>query len=331
MKNIINSNKDYSISLIRLIATIIIVTCHFMQYYNCELTWWFNVGVQIFFTISGYLLAFKIINSPIEFLLKRFKRILIDYWIFVLIYSIFYIIAGNKISKTSFVFSVFCIQVPNGADHLWFISYILLCYILTPLLFSYFNYFLQRYNKKHLWIFYIILIILIFLVFQNISPKFTSVWINCYLTGYFLGFIYKNKLYKISKLLSLFILVFALIMNTVQIYIDYFSSLQEIKSLEYYVIFCGYSHTFLGCGLFIIMKQIFSRIKYNNKSMKVLSISDNLSYDIYLVHQIFILGVFSLLKVTDVIIINILFTILVIIVSAILLRKLSAIVNKLFP
>lgn len=44
----IKSSYDYSVSLIRLIATIFIITCHIMQYLSIELAWWFNVGVQIF-------------------------------------------------------------------------------------------------------------------------------------------------------------------------------------------------------------------------------------------------------------------------------------------
>lgn len=42
------ADHDYSISLIRLIATLFIITCHIMQYLTIELAWWFNVGVQIF-------------------------------------------------------------------------------------------------------------------------------------------------------------------------------------------------------------------------------------------------------------------------------------------
>lgn len=46
---------DYSISFIRLISFLLIITCHIQQYLNIVLAWWFNVGVQIFLCISGYL------------------------------------------------------------------------------------------------------------------------------------------------------------------------------------------------------------------------------------------------------------------------------------
>lgn len=46
-------NRDYAISIIRVISTSFIVICHIMKYYDCELAWWFNVGVQIFLCMSG--------------------------------------------------------------------------------------------------------------------------------------------------------------------------------------------------------------------------------------------------------------------------------------
>ena len=49
--------REYEISIIRIISTVFIVTCHIQQHYNIGLCWWFNVGVQIFFFMSGYLLV----------------------------------------------------------------------------------------------------------------------------------------------------------------------------------------------------------------------------------------------------------------------------------
>lgn len=51
--------RDYSISWIRLIATVSIIVCHVFQFYNNDLCAWFNVGVPLFFIISGYLYGSK--------------------------------------------------------------------------------------------------------------------------------------------------------------------------------------------------------------------------------------------------------------------------------
>ena len=60
---VVKSEKNYAISLLRFIAMIFIVICHFFQYYNLELAWWFNVGVQIFLCISGFLYGNKKITN----------------------------------------------------------------------------------------------------------------------------------------------------------------------------------------------------------------------------------------------------------------------------
>ena len=66
--------KNYGISLLRFIAMIFIVLCHFFQYYGVELAWWFNVGVPMFFCISGFLYANKRIESTIDFIGKNLQK-----------------------------------------------------------------------------------------------------------------------------------------------------------------------------------------------------------------------------------------------------------------
>ena len=56
--------KNLTISMIRLLAMLSIIACHFCQYYNNEWAWWLNVGVQVFFIISGYLYGNKSVSSP---------------------------------------------------------------------------------------------------------------------------------------------------------------------------------------------------------------------------------------------------------------------------
>ena len=58
MNNDMASQYDYSISMIRAMSMVAIITCHFMQYLDIELAWWFNVGVQVFLCISGYSVSY---------------------------------------------------------------------------------------------------------------------------------------------------------------------------------------------------------------------------------------------------------------------------------
>lgn len=88
-----SDRKNATISLVRFVSMVFIVVCHFMQYYNMKLAFLFNVGVQMFFCLSGFLYGNKKIDTPLNFIVKNFKKILIPYWIFIVfaigIYSIF--------------------------------------------------------------------------------------------------------------------------------------------------------------------------------------------------------------------------------------------------
>lgn len=65
--NKLENEHDNAISYIRLLSMVLIISCHFMQYFEMELAWWLNVGVQIFFTMSGFLYGKKEIDRPIIF------------------------------------------------------------------------------------------------------------------------------------------------------------------------------------------------------------------------------------------------------------------------
>ena len=75
--------KDYSISCARLIAMVFIVACHMMQMdgfssdikgAHIEWAFWFNVGVQMFLFISGYLYGKKDRIDIVEFYKKNFPK-----------------------------------------------------------------------------------------------------------------------------------------------------------------------------------------------------------------------------------------------------------------
>ncbi|WP_368335686.1 acyltransferase family protein [Phocaeicola dorei] len=91
-----------SISCIRLVAMLLIISCHICQYYGNELAWWLNVGVQIFFVLSGFLYGNKRIDEPIEWIRKQFVKILPTYYLFIFITVILYLIfSPETLSITS--------------------------------------------------------------------------------------------------------------------------------------------------------------------------------------------------------------------------------------
>lgn len=72
-------SQSTAISYLRVLALIMIVSCHFLQKLDNKWAWVLNIGVQIFFLISGYLYGFKQIDNWILWLIKRIRKVYIPY------------------------------------------------------------------------------------------------------------------------------------------------------------------------------------------------------------------------------------------------------------
>lgn len=141
--------KDLGISTVRILAMVGIIVCHTVMYYQFipqheNLGQLFNCGVGIFIFISGLLYGANIRKSfGLDFFKKRWLRVclpvviwgtfvfLLDgcrnfcYWIVLLLnlQGINFIVE-NPIFNTAI----------TGTGPLWFVTVIMLCYLMLPLL-----------------------------------------------------------------------------------------------------------------------------------------------------------------------------------------------------
>ena len=122
----------------------------------------------------------------------------------------------------------------------------------------------------------------------------------------------------------------SIITNGTQIYINYFTDILFTGSTQFlYLKFCRYAHCMLGIMLFVILKLFFDHIKrYLYKSKKTLKISDKYSYDIYLVHNIFILGEYSVLTLIQNKVVAVISVFLFTIIASFILNKVCNIINR---
>ena len=84
--------KNNAISVIRVLSMMMILLCHLFMWLNIDmLAMLFNVGVEVFLLISGYLYSNREIGAPIEFIKKRWIKICIPLYIFFIvnIHSVF--------------------------------------------------------------------------------------------------------------------------------------------------------------------------------------------------------------------------------------------------
>ena len=83
-------NKDISICYLRCVSMFFIILCHIVSNSSTAIismtSQFFNVGVSIFFFISGYLFGKKGVNCTVkEFYKRRYWRVFFTYHIFLLI------------------------------------------------------------------------------------------------------------------------------------------------------------------------------------------------------------------------------------------------------
>ena len=313
------SNKNYSISLIRLLAFLSIFSCHIMQYLDCALAWWFNVGVQIFLFMSGYLYGTKKIDNCVDFYKKSFKKILIPYYIVIVPIIIIHIVYLKDLSKMDAVLVMFTKITVKGGGHLWFISYILMCYLITPLLEQFCSVIEQ--NNKHTYIHVIGLLAIVAVLFCLFITYYNVAWIICYVLGYLFGR-FKERI-KFVK----YVIYIATPFNLLQIYINYFTDLDLSKNI-YYRFFCDMNHVFLGITSFFILIRIFRNIDFKHRIIRAFcDFSDKYSYNAYLIHQFIILGPLSLMKLTPCIAVNVILIFILTVLISVIVKYIS---NRIF-
>lgn len=322
----LTDKQRFSISLIRSISVILIVLCHIMQGYNNLLAWWLNVGVQIFLFMSGFLFGAKDIPRCGAWYKKRFTRILIPYYLYlIVIIPILSVFNNNIISLKQIICYGLNLQ-GIAADilsigHLWFVTIIAICYLITPILFNH-NISKKKNSEYKFYLYFIFQCILLQLIFFKIEPSFAP-WIATYMFGYYVAGRYK---YDIPRYTMNFLISITIVLVLVQIYFQYYYSGDVTIIVRLIRFTFPWIHAMLGSTIFIVLFNTISRFKdlnTNNFLTRIICIIDKYSYEIYITHHIYILGIFSLLKITKYSTINILIILLLTMISAFILKSIS--------
>lgn len=314
-------SRDLAISHIRLLAMIFIISCHIMQYYDCEFAWWFNVGVQIFLCVSGFLYGGREYVKN-KFIIQSFSKILISYYIVFFIFgTIHYFYLGTTSLKT-LLGGLFTFVYLPGGGHLWFVFTILCCYAITPVLYIVFkktdNYALFAAKSA-------LTLVFVHIFFSEASHlilrmSFTPAWINCYIIGFILARVLsRSRVEQVLFLLIVTILCFTL--NGIKIYLTYIQEVPIYANCALY----QYAHSLLGVCLFVVFKKIFAWQQINPT---ILKLSDTYSYEVYLLHQYFILGPLTLMCLTPYAFVNVLLILFIVCMLAYAVKKLSLLSKK---
>ncbi len=284
--------RNISIQLIRVMAMTMILCDHILMHVSfsmksivIQIT---NSGVLIFLFISGYLYGNKHVNKWMEWFKNRVIRICIPMWIFMVIDFIVSAVVWNVFNLKNVFIYIFNLQgilaadTRGGAGQLWFLTLIMICYIITPLL--------QWIREKNLNKNIGILTVLFAMVAQIFLAYFTDVgmvaghtlsWciiaIGVYVVGYFIGNkilpeCIENKRIVITTVLTVAASVMVIIFNS-----------KFDGQIIYDRIIIYYGLLVMDLWLCTIVYWLGKHIK-SDRAIKIITHFDTISYEVYIVH-----------------------------------------------
>lgn len=281
--------RDYSISVIRMFAMVLIVTCHVLQWFQNPLAFWFNLGVPIFLVISGFLYGAKNVDDPIVWTLNNGIKIIVPCWLLLcIVLPVYAWIGSEEITGKNIISFVFFYRTVTGCGHLWFISCILWCYLMTPALDKMKSSFVGR-SELRFWCYMMLIFAFVSVIGVIYRSHIHPAWVLCYVLGYYMAYYRKSYgEYKYNYCVKFLILIgCACLLLRIGIECCGIDQ-QQGFSLRIYRFLSPFINAMIGIGIFFLLKSVLYA-----RSMSILKLSDSYSYHIYLTHHIFALGPLS--------------------------------------
>lgn len=286
--------RSTSIVYLRALAAILIFACHVAFIAGAfEASMWLNVGVPMFFIISAYLLSQKnaISHNALSFYRRRIGSIFPSYWIYLACVIVVLFTIGREPdikSVISFGFGMFGLTggVLLGQGHLWFITVLLFCYFITPLLHAICSY--DNCRIPILLGFGVVQLVVFFIVGY---PSY-GIHIGTYIFVYAFYFRKKGKVSKPQMICWIFVAAF---FSVVRIFYD------RIFMNASHQIYYFYDSFFQPLARFTLAMALFSVFVYFSEDIKafgdrnprthaIVSKFSGISYEFYLTHQFILLA-----------------------------------------
>lgn len=320
----IKEKERYIVSLTRVLGMVFIVLCHLVQESNSNIliqsAQVFNVGVFIFLFISGFLYGVKDITNIKKWYKGRAIRILVPLYIFMIFLFILYNFGLNSNIEFKYYF-IYLFNLQGllggimGAQHLWFLTAIMLCYIITPLL--------NRYKKNVHNKMFIIFSITIAISIHFITAVFINEKLGLYL-GYLFNYIFAYYFsYLWNRKVSNKSIVILSIVNLIGLILRFFSRFIIDGTILYDGIIVIYQQSLFSIWIFMFIYFILKEIKIK-KYESIINYFDGLSFYIYITHMMFISRPLSVMKVTSNFVLNSIIALILTFITAILLKRLSS-------
>ena len=299
-REVFTQSESVALSMIRVFAMTLIVLCHIAQCFDLQIAYLLNVGVQIFFFMSGFLYGrLEITGPPYGFYKKRFVKVFLPYYIFlaivIVVYAVFKLYKFNAQQILLYLLNLQWFSTPiDGLNHLWFLTVLMVGYLLTP--------WVKRLIEKHPVCFILVFVVCCVVEFVFVR-KFYSycAWVALYFVGMLFGQYYSKKASNLVLLVSSIVLAVLLVLFK-----------PEWLSQKGFVHHTIWFHWVLGLFLFVSLFRLLPLVVNSEKKHLLIKHLDSVSYEVYLVHHPLILGPLSLMFVTKIAWLNVLIMLLIV-------------------
>ena len=330
-----SKTKNNAVSIVRVTGMLMIIACHLSSWAGItSLAQILNVGVELFLIISGFLYAKKDISSPKQFIMSRWIKICLPLYLLIIVLLPANLYTNADTSLLSLLFYALNLQglrsvlvnvpnpVLNGAGHLWFLTIIMICYLLLiPVKRLESNSFWN--NRKSVILSFIVLIIL------DIALIFAGVQIG-YFICYFLGYVIGKTEVKINPLrLGLMTVAMVIAMGVRFIGKHYLDN-----TVFYNHGIANLTHIVLALWIYSII-QFFS-VKHDAIAARITSgkawkYLEEYSFYIYIVHYPFLVGPFYIDRVSTNRVLQIALFLVFSVLSAFILKFITDLITNHLP
>lgn len=268
-----------------------ILLCHIVQYYKCE-SWalWLNAGVNGFLILSGYLYgmrSYRFANNgdrvrfALKFYYKACLKLFIPYYLMLsLAMPIYYMMGKASLQQIGKALLLVNDGLP-GFWHLWFFRFIMVCYFVTP-----FWYFIPERTWKNA---FLIVVFSVALPFAGTGIT----WILCYGLGMLLARVrYHGGNHPATKtMLELAVVATGIVLSV-------WCIANQLDRSEYGILLNTQKLFFCG-SLFVVLTVICKQECFVRWIQLVLRVSDEVSYELFLVHPLFLSGAFCVMELSE--------------------------------
>lgn len=324
----LENKRNYAIVILRAMAMLMIIGCHLSSWLGINfLSMILNVGVYVFLLISGMLYSNKQIENGFTFLKKRWIKLCIPMYYLVLLLLIYYLLNFNfdtikaiptyllNLQGIGFIIHGIDLIQLNGLGHLWFLSAIMMCYVILLAV--------KKIETSQFWNSNIrVWAAFSFLLCVDIIATYTIElqlhYFIAFLVGYTIGK-HNNKLSRKKYIVATFGMICA--MATRLIARKYFDG-----TILYNDLVVPFTHIILAIWIYGTIQFLFQKKPNITKAIATNSIMrwlEQRSMYLYMTHYAFLVGPFYISNLPLPRLMQIFTFVIVTTVSAVLLQTLS--------